>query len=162
MSILPWLVLLLRPGRTSPGQVSGSAKRAGSSANKGALVSRTSLTPTHSKHIQVQGMLRWSHDTLPIQVLVDSGADESFIDYELVGQANIPVVTLFEPKDVLALDGRQLARIAHQTEPISLTLSGNHHELIEPYVISSPMSPVVLGLPWLKTHNPQLTGPLLP
>lgn len=50
-------------------------------------------------------MLRWSHDTLPIQVLVDSGAD-SFIDNELVSQANIPTVPLPEQKDVLALDGR--------------------------------------------------------
>ena len=40
------LILLLWPGRTSPGQVSSSAKRGGSSASRGALVSHTSLTST--------------------------------------------------------------------------------------------------------------------
>lgn len=111
-------------------------------------------TPPRSKRIQVQGMLRWSHDTLPVQVLIDSGADDSFIDYELVSQANIPTIALSEPQEVLALDGKQLARVTHRTEPISLTLSDNHHELIELFVISSPMSPVIVGLPWLKIHNP--------
>lgn len=99
-------------------------------------------------------MLRWSHNTLPIQVLIDSDADDSFIDNELVSQANIPTIALSEPKEVLALDGKQLALVTHCTEPISLTLSGNHHERIELYVISSPMSPVVVGLPWLEIHNP--------
>ena len=125
-------------------------------ASRGVLVSHTPLTstPSRSKRIQVQGMLRWSHDTLPVQVLIDSGADDSFIDYELVSQANIPTIALSEPQEVLALDGKQLARVTHRTEPISLTLSGNHHELIELFVISSPMSPVIVGLPWLKIHNP--------
>lgn len=31
----------------------------------------------------------------------------------------------------------------------------NHHETIK-YVISFPLSAVVLGLPWLKSHNPQI------
>lgn len=37
---------------------------------------------------------------------------------------------------------------------LTLTLSGNHHEPFQPLVLSSPLSPVVLGLPWLKLHNP--------
>ena len=134
----PRLMLLLWPGRTPPGQVSSSAKRGGSSASRGALVSCISpnSTPPRSKRIQVQGMLRWSHDTLPIQVLIDPGADDSFIDYELVSQAYIPTIALSEPQEVLALDGKQLVRVTHQTEPISLTLSGKHHKLIELFVIS--------------------------
>ena len=49
-------------------------------------------------------MLPWSHDTLPVQVLIDSGADDSFIDYELFSQANIPTMALSEPQEDLALD----------------------------------------------------------
>ena len=124
-------------------------------------MSRTYLTSTPSKikRIQVQGILHWSHDTLPIQVLIDSGADGNFIDYELVSQANIPTIALSKPKEVLAIDGKLLYRVTHHTEPISLALSGNHHELIELYVISSPMSPVVIGLPWLEIHNPHIDWP---
>ena len=46
-------------------------------------------TPPRSRRIQVQGMLRWSLDTLPVQVLIDSGAYDSFIDYELVSQPGL-------------------------------------------------------------------------
>ena len=70
-------------------------------------MSHTSLTstPFKRKRIQAQGMLRWSHDSLPIQVLIDSGADDNFIDDELAGQANIPTVALSKPKEVLAIEG---------------------------------------------------------
>lgn len=61
-------------------------------------------------------MLRWAHDTLPIQVLIDSGADDNFIDNELVSQANIPTIALSKPKEVLALDG---ARTTHVLTHVS-------------------------------------------
>ena len=40
--------------------------------------------------------------------------------------------------------------------PVNLLVSGNHHKSISLLVISSPLSPVVLGYPWLKIHNPQI------
>ena len=55
-----------------------------------------------------------------------------------------------------ALDGRPLARVERRTVRVNLLVSGNHHESISLLVISSPFSPVVLGYPWLKTHNPQI------
>lgn len=36
---------------------------------------------------------------------------------------------------------------------LALTISGNHQEHLTFLVISSPSSPLVLGLPWLKLHN---------
>ena len=101
-------------------------------------------------------MLRWSQQTLPVQVLIDSGADDNFIDVDLVRQHDLPVFELDEPKKVLGIDGKLLVHVTHKTQPIKLTLSGNHHEHAELYVISSPLTPIVLGLPWLKTHNPHV------
>ena len=63
---------------------------------------------------------------------------------------------LQSPKEVLAIDGRPLETVTHRTTPCKLALSGNHHETIEFYVISSPLTTVVLGLPWLKLHNPHI------
>ena len=37
-----------------------------------------------------------------------------------------------------------------------MIISGNHREHLQLYVISSPSSPVVLGLPWLRLHNPHI------
>lgn len=54
------------------------------------------------------------------------------------------------------VDGKLLERVTRKTEPLKLVLSSNHHETIELYVISSPLNPVILGIPWLKKHNPQV------
>lgn len=45
----------------------------------------------------------------PLWLLVDSGADDSFIDESLARQAGLPLEALSEPKMVLDLDGRALA-----------------------------------------------------
>lgn len=46
--------------------------------------------------------------------------------------------------------------ITHITEPLSLTLSGNHTERISFFVFKTPFAPLVLGYPWLVQHNPQI------
>ena len=92
----------------------------------------------------------------PLTILLDSGADKSFIDREVVHQLGIDTVPLDSPIETQALDRRSLARVERRTVPVNLLVSGNHHKSISLLVISSPLSPVVLGYPWLKTHNPQI------
>ena len=58
--------------------------------------------------------------------------------------------------EVSALNGMHLARIEHKTAPLSLLLSGNHQEQISFHLIDSPQTPLVLGHPWLRLHNPSL------
>ena len=50
---------------------------------------------------------------------------------------------------VQALDGYVLGKISHRTIPISLTISGNHVENIQFFVLHAPTAPLVLGRPWL-------------
>lgn len=80
----------------------------------------------------------------------------NFIDSNLVEHHGLQVIKLEASKEVLAIDGRQLEVVTHKAEPLKLTLSGNHREFIELYIIQSPSTPIVLGLPWLKTHNPHI------
>ena len=87
---------------------------------------------------------------------MDSGAGDNFIDSSLVKQAHIPVEALHSSRTVNALDGRRLAEITHRTLPITLIISGNHWEIIQLFVIPSPCSPVMPGLPWLRLHNPHI------
>lgn len=47
------------------------------------------------------GPLFWSHDTISLSFLIDSGVDASFIDQDLVKQASIPTEVLSEPKIIL-------------------------------------------------------------
>lgn len=58
--------------------------------------------------------------TLLFQALVDSGADDNFIDTELVNQLQIPLKPLVKPKNANALDGRLIATVSLRTDPVSL------------------------------------------
>ena len=88
-------------------------------------------------------------------------ADSTFIDPDFASQANIPTQSLPSPKGVFALDSRLLAQATHLTAPLTLLLSGHHRETIIFLlffffffiIILLPHSQVLLGVPWLKSHN---------
>ena len=85
--------------------------------------------------------------SLSVGALVDSGADDCFIDHEFVTQAGFPTVSLPKPLSMTALNGSYLGKITHQTVPVTLTVSGNHSETIQFKVLISSAAPVVLGKP---------------
>lgn len=117
------------------------------------LVSQTSDLQDHRLNCAERFVALVPRDA-PSTCFVDLGVDES-VDQNMVIQANIPCLPLPEPKEVLAIDGKFLVNVTHQNVPLTLTLSGNHRENFQPF-ISSPASPVVLDLPWLKRHNPNI------
>lgn len=87
-------------------------------------------------------------------VLVDSGADESFMDIGLAERLGLDLVPLQEPLEVNALDGRLLCKITQRTSPLQLLMAENHTEEIVFHIFSSPVQPLILCLPWLVKHNP--------
>ncbi|XP_072770759.1 DNA-binding protein RFX2 isoform X1 [Nerophis lumbriciformis] len=107
--------------------------------------------------LQLTGILTWDKDQrLDIRALIDSGSDDNFIDESVVKHFSIPVAKLPRPRVVRSLDGGHLASVTHQTQPLSLKLSGNHFESINFLIIPSRSAPVVLGLTWLAKHNPHI------
>ncbi len=91
--------------------------------------------------------------------LVDSGAAGNFISAEFAQQHNVKLTPCDSRLAVEALDGRPLGRgkIAHLTEEIHMQMGALHHENISFYIIFSPNNPVILGLPWLGSHNPHIS-----
>ncbi len=91
--------------------------------------------------------------------LLDSGAAGNFIDSEFVGQLNLKLNPCNSSLAVEALDGRPLSKgkILRLTEPVTLHIGTLHSEEIQFYVIHSPTHPLILGLPWLRTHDPQIS-----
>lgn len=146
------LLLLMWPGGTYGVKLSREAKRPGSPIERRILVSHTSCNDFFPR-ILFHGSLLWGRECFPVSVFIDSGADGNFVDSALVQQADIPIEPLASPLAVYALDGCQLSTLTHRTRSISLHLSGNHREVTQFMVISSPHAPIVLGRPWLQTHN---------
>ena len=120
-------------------------------------IGRTHLTQEERQpRTQLQAKLTWSGWSFKSFALVDSGAEESFIDSALVLQMGIPTEPLDIPLEANALNGHLLARVEHQTPPLTLLLSGNHSETLRLHIISSPQAPIFLGHPWLQLHNPHI------
>ena len=76
-------------------------------------------------------MIHGLKHSVPVQVLVDSGADDNFIDSNFVKSHDIPTYELSSPKEVHAVDGKLLELVTHKTEPLKLLLSSNHHKHLE-------------------------------
>ncbi len=60
---------------------------------------------------------------------------------------------------VEALDGHPLGegRVSHITEEVKLLIGTLHSEFIKFYIIHSTNHRIILGLPWLRTHNPHIS-----
>jgi hypothetical protein len=89
-------------------------------------------------------------------VLIDSEAEESFMDNTLVSELGIPTHPLFIPMNVRALEWHSIGRVTHTTCPIKLRVSGNHSESMQFLPIESPHTPVVLGFSWLSIDHKDL------
>ncbi|KAJ7997583.1 hypothetical protein DPEC_G00230520 [Dallia pectoralis] len=63
------------------------------------------------------------------------------------------------PLRVNALDGEPMGTglITHRTEELNLQVGSIHNERITMFVISAPGEPLVLGHPWLVTHDPVIS-----
>ncbi len=100
--------------------------------------------------------LQWGSTHHSCQALVDSGAEGTFMDIQFASQLRLPVSPLAHSISVSALNGQALPTIINTTSLLTLITAGNHTEEIQFLLISSPLTPVVLGHPWLVRHGPHI------
>ena len=95
----------------------------------GILVSRTPINSSHPGPL-LAGTIHTPLLSIPLSVLVDSGADDNLIDGALAHQLLLPLTPLKPPVVATALDRRLITNMTPSTAPISLVMAGNHHEKI--------------------------------
>uniref|UniRef100_A0A8C5Q7V2 ribonuclease H n=1 Tax=Leptobrachium leishanense TaxID=445787 RepID=A0A8C5Q7V2_9ANUR len=94
--------------------------------------------------------------SITVEAMIDSGASNCFIDTALVSKFSIPVLNKDVPVHIQVVDGSSLGAgpVTKETIPLSSTLGPSHRELLSYDVITSPVFPIILGLPWLRRHDP--------
>ena len=122
----------------------------------GFRVSRITTSQPRTSVARFPVTLSWEGQSLTIPALIDSGADESFVDLQYAQKVGLPVSALQRPLSAFALNGRTMGPVTHRTQPLTLTVSGDHVESIRPYIIHSPDTPFILGRPWLELHTPHV------
>lgn len=120
------------------------------------VVSTTSPgSPFHSDHITVPISISSNSrfNSIHTHALVDSGATGNFISSDLVSKHSLPSLLRSKPVRVTTVEGCPLqdGLVTHDTH-ITLQI-GDHSESLSLAIVNTPY-PVILGVPWLKHHNP--------
>ncbi|KAL0192526.1 hypothetical protein M9458_010822, partial [Cirrhinus mrigala] len=155
-------VCLLRlPGPPSSYLPSSSGKRA-DQVRRGRSSSGPKTAKTYPESVSSRLLLQVSilmgHQRIETTAFVDSGAAGNFIDQAYAAQMGIVIEALSQPLKVTAIDGRPLtlSPITHRTQELTLLID-NHSETIQFYVTKIPSPAIILGHPWLVTHDPLIS-----
>ncbi len=94
-----------------------------------------------------------------IPAMIDSGEAGNFMSLNFAQEHNISLIHCLSPLAVEAVDGRPLGtgKITHLTSRLMLTPGALHRESIQFYIIPTAHTSVILGLPWLRRHNPSIS-----
>uniref|UniRef100_A0A3B3DPC6 Gypsy retrotransposon integrase-like protein 1 n=1 Tax=Oryzias melastigma TaxID=30732 RepID=A0A3B3DPC6_ORYME len=118
----------------------------------GASVSDNLLT------FEIPVVIQLKDSIVKANAMIDSGAAGNFIDQGFARANSIPLLPCSSQVAVSAVDGRPLGsgQIRFLTPDIQLNIQHNHQEEIRLFAIDSPQSVIILGLPWLETHDPTI------
>ena len=95
------------------------------------------------------------HNDTELEALIDSGADESLMDWGLARKLGLKIELLERPVRASSLNGMDLFLITHISEPVHLHVN-DHKELLRFYLFRSSSHFLVLGQSWLLNHNPHI------
>ena len=95
------------------------------------------------------------HTDTELEALIDSGADESLMDWGLARRLGLKIEFLERPVRASSLNGMELFLITHISEPVHLHVN-DHKELLRFYLFRSFSHSLVLGQSWLLNHNPHI------
>jgi len=86
--------------------------------------------------------------------LVDSGASKIFVNKAYAEASGIPMQQKVTPRRVLIVDGSEVTGgpVTHDVQ-VHLTIN-DHEEDIRLHCITIGNTPIILGLPLLKLHDP--------
>ena len=110
-------------------------------------------------HIVIPVQLSQKEITVTPSALIDSGATASFIHPRLVQEQGLVTCKKEIPMTLRVIDGRDISSGKVDKEVRLRMKIGSHQEEITLDVADIGNHPLILGIPWLKTHNPTIDWP---
>lgn len=94
-----------------------------------------------------------------LSAVIDSESSGNFIDMQVAERLGIAIHLLKQPQQIYAINGAPIGTgtTTHRTETIILQTSWLHKEEITLLITDSPKHDIILGLPWLKLHDPTIS-----
>ncbi len=108
------------------------------------------------REILMDVTIQTAENTIKTRALLDSGANDTFVDMKWAKENGLPLRRLPRPIPVFNVDGtkNQSGDITHATE---FTMNYNGHtELVQVEVTNLGRTSVIIGFTWLVKHNPTI------
>ena len=108
-------------------------------------------------HLVLSCTLSNGNDTINAYSMIDCGASgKAFIDSSFVQFHKIPLLPLHQPCTVTVVDGHVISSgvITHFVR-VPLVID-NHIETTDMFVTKLSHYSVILGIPWLRSHDPHI------
>ena len=110
------------------------------------------------------------HIIIPVQIknqfgffvsalaMIDSGATSNFMHPQFSTRYHIKLARKAEPQILEVVDGRPISSgdVTHEARKVRLDFGNVHSELITFNIANIGQFPIILGLPWLKCHDPHI------
>ena len=100
--------------------------------------------------------LHGNYESVSINAMIDSGATEAFIHKRICDKHQITTKMAEGPREIYLADGNlsEMGSITHIVEvPMEI---GGHKELATLQVANLQNHEIILGMPWLRGHNPKI------
>lgn len=128
-------------------------KGASAQTKKQLMVSRSFVIGNPAQFLPQVKIVSDSNSLL-VSVYIDSGADANLMNSSLIRRLGLRKFALQHSLEVKVVDGTPLGRITHHAQSVKLIFPDFHTEMLSFHVFDSVAHQVILGHPWLKTHNP--------
>jgi len=121
-----------------------------------AALNYTDTIENDNDHIMVKIQLHGGKESVTINAMIDSGATEDFIDRQVCNKHGIKMIKAKNPREIYLADGKPSAMgpVTHMTK-VPMDIS-SHRELATFQVANLQNHEVILGMPWLREHNPTI------
>jgi len=117
---------------------------------------RRTLKPLREVWLEVGIEKLDNHEEVMVKALLDSGATGIFMDKKFVEEHSFRLEKLDRPVEVKNVDGTSNSggNITHELE-CNVFYKG-HHERLRIDVCNLGRTKMILGMPWLAAHNPEI------
>ncbi|KAI4897414.1 hypothetical protein NFI96_032838 [Prochilodus magdalenae] len=112
-----------------------------------------------AKSFMIPVTLYYENFSCVFPALIDSGAEGNFMNIQVVKLLQVPVSTLKRPLRLSAVDGDPVGPgyVTSITSPVTMDISALHSEKLPFFVLETAEYAVILGLSWLKLHDPSIS-----
>jgi len=121
-----------------------------------AALNYTETLEHDNDHIMVKIQLYGEKESVTINAMIATGPTEDFIDREVCNQHGIQMIKAKNPCEIYLADGNPsgMGPVTHMTK-VPMDIS-THREVAILQVPKLQNHVVMLGMPWLREHNPTI------